>query len=547
MMSKLFIAIFLFLSFFNFKSIKAQETTSEKLMQQRIEVQGTNNSVAARGVILFSQIELPKFYTNRNYELAWTDKKNRDDLFVSIESSFFEGLTPEDYHLNGIKELLNESKYNKLNDTDLVDLDLLMTDALILYASHLISGKVEQSKLRSKWDIELNPRPKNIDSLLTVTLHNKKVKDALDHVKPQHYLYKLLKFHLNEYRELAKKGGWPKVSEGESLKKDMVDARILEIRAYLLVTKGLKEYKIENDSLFDEELETAVKKFQTLHNLTNDGVIGKRTIEQMNVSVEDRIGMIRLNLERMRWVFHNPDDDFLLVNIAGFYVKRFKNKVETFNSRVIVGKYNKESPIFKGLMTYIVLNPTWTLPYSISTHETLPKLKKDPGYLAAKHMEIMDRNGTVLNPDNIDFKQYSSGNFPFIVRQKAGPWNALGQVKFMFPNKYAVYLHDTPSRGLFNQQDRAFSHGCIRTERKWELLMSLMDDESVWNMDKINAILKSGKTTTIKLPKPVNIYIMYWTSSVDQENNLYFMKDVYKRDPAVLKALNDPFVFKNAG
>jgi len=441
---------------------------------------------------------------------------------------------------------LNKSKYNKLNEKDLVDLDLLMTDALILYASHLISGKVEQSKLRSKWDIDLNPRPKNIDSLLTVTLHNKKVKDALDQVKPQHYLYKLLKFHLNEYRELAKKGGWPKVSEGESLKKDMIDARILEIRSYLLVTKDLTENKVENDSLFDEDLEFAIKKFQIRHNLTDDGVIGKGTIEQMNVSVEERIDMIRLNLERMRWVFHNPDNDFLLVNIAGFYVKRFKNKKEIFHSRVIVGKYNKESPIFKGEMKYIVMNPTWTLPYSISTHETLPKLKKDPGYLSAKHMEIMDRKGTVLNPANIDFNEYSSGNFPFIVRQKAGPWNALGQVKFMFPNKYAVYLHDTPSRGLFNQQDRAFSHGCIRTEKKWKLLMSLMDDESVWNMDKINKILKSGKTTTINLPKPINIYIMYWTSRVDIENNLYFMKDVYKRDPAVIKALDMPYVFKTA-
>ncbi len=545
-MSKYVPVIFLFLLFFSFKSIEAQETASEKLIQQKIEGQGTNSLVSANGIILFSQIELPKFYTNRSYELAWADKKNREDLLVSIKSSFFEGLMPEDYHLEKIKELLNKSKYNKLNDNDLVDLDLLMTDALILYASHLISGKVEQSKLRSKWDIDLNPRPKNIDSLLTVTLHNKKVKDALDQVKPQHYLYKLLKFHLNEYRELAKKGGWSKVSEGESLKKDMVDARILEIRAYLLITKDLIENKVENDSLFDKGLELAVKKFQLRHNLTDDGVIGKGTREQMNVSVEDRINIIRLNMERMRWVFHNPDDDFLLVNIAGFYVKRFKNKKEIFSSRVIVGKYHKESPIFKGEMKYIVMNPTWTLPYSISTHETLPKLKKDPGYLSAKHMEIMDRKGTVLNPDNIDFNQYSSGNFPFIVRQKAGPWNALGQVKFMFPNKYAVYLHDTPSRGLFNQQDRAFSHGCIRTESKWELLMSLMDDESVWNMDKINKILKSGKTTTINLPKPINIYIMYWTSRVDIENNLYFMKDVYKRDPAVIKALDMPFVFKTA-
>ena len=543
---KLIITFLLFVSLCTFESIQAQQTAVEEMIKIRIEGEEINSSVSAGGVVLFSQTELPKFYTNRDYELAWEDKKNRNDLLESIESAFDEGLSPEDYHLIRITDLLNKSKYKKLSDFDRVDLDLLMTDALILYASHLISGKVEQSKLRSKWDIELNSRPKNIDSLLTVTLHNKEVKPALERVKPHHYLYKLMKFNLKEYRDIENNEGWSKIDEGESLKKGMKDKRILQIRNYLIITKDLKATNAKNDSLYDETLESAVKKFQIRHNLTSDGVIGKGTLEQMNVPVADRIEMIRLNLERMRWVFHQPDDDFLLVNIAGFHVKRFRNRKEVFSSRVIVGKYHKESPIFKGVMTYVVVNPTWILPYSIATHETLPKLKKDPGYLSDKHMEIMDRNGTILNPDNIDFNQYSTGNFPFIVRQKAGPWNALGQVKFIFPNKYSVYLHDTPSRGLFNRQDRAFSHGCIRTESKWELMMSLMDDENVWNMDKINEILESGETTTINLPEPINIYIMYWTSRVDQENNLYFMKDVYKRDNAVIKALNKPYLFKVA-
>lgn len=545
MRSKLIFSFLIVICFFN-ESIEAQNNSIEELIEKRIENDSSNNFVFADNIVLFSQIELPKFYTNRDFELAWTDKKNRNDLLQSIQLSFDEGLNPKDYHLEKITKLIEKSSYKKLSNNDLVDLDFLMTDALILYASHLISGKVEQSKLRSKWDVELNQRPKNIDSLLTVTLHNKKVKDALENVKPQHYFYKLLKFNLKKYRALEKSGGWPKVTEGETLKIGMLDKRILEVRKYLLVTGDLKVSDVENDSLYDETLEIAVKKFQTRHNLTSDGAIGKGTIEQMNVSVEDRIDMLRINLERLRWVFHNPDDDFLLVNIAGFYVKRFKNKREIFSSRVIVGKYHKETPIFKGKMQYIIINPTWTLPYSIATHETLPKLKKDPSYLSAKHMEIMDRSGNVLNYKNIDFSQYSAGNFPFIIRQKAGPWNALGQVKFIFPNKYAVYLHDTPSRGLFKRQDRAFSHGCIRTESKWELLMSLMDESEVWNMDKVNGILDSGKTTRINLLEPINIYLMYWTSRVDQENTLYFMKDVYKRDSAVLKALDESIMFKKA-
>lgn len=524
----------------------SQDLKVEQLLEQRIITDDSNTPVFSNGIVLFSQIELPKFYTNRNFELAWKNKKNRNDLLKSLQLAYDEGLNPQDYHLERITNILTKSNYNKLNNNDIVDLDLLMTDALILYASHLVSGRVEQSKLRSKWDVELNPRPKNIDSLLTVTLFNKEIGPALEKVKPQHYLYKLMKFNLKSYREIKSNGGWSEISTGKTLKNEMIDARIIEIRAYLKITQDLKTGVVKNDSLFDDELEEAVKKFQTRHNLTSDGVIGKGTLEQMNVPVEDRIDMIRINLERLRWVFHHPDDDFLLVNIAGFYVKRFRNRKEVFSSRVIVGKYHKESPIFKGEMKYMVINPTWTLPYSIATHETLPKLKKNPGYLSEKHMEIMDRSGNILNPDNIDFDKYSRGNFPFIIRQKAGPWNALGQVKFIFPNKYSVYLHDTPSRGLFNRQDRAFSHGCIRTESKWELFMSLMDDPEVWNMDKINKILKSGKTTTINLPEPINIYIMYWTCRVDQENNLYFMKDIYKRDIAVLKELNTPVKFKIA-
>lgn len=518
----------------------------EEVMEQKIYSSESQAPVAVGGVELFSQIEIPRFYSNRDFELAWTNKKNVRDLLESIESAFDEGLYPEDYHLERIKSLEEKSKKGKLSDEEKADLDLLMTDALILYASHLLEGKLEQSDLRKKWDVERNEGPENPDSLLTATLHNKNIKAVLESLKPNHYMYNLMKFHLKKLREVEAEGGWPNVSEGETLKVGDNAPRVSEIRQYLLAVGDLKSEATSDEEFFDEELEEAVKKFQWRHKLTSDGVVGKGTIEQMRVPVQDRIDMLILNLERTRWIFQHPDDDFLIVNIAGFHVKRITDRKEVFDSRVIVGKYHKESPVFKGVMTYIVMNPTWTLPYSIATHETLPRLKKDPGYLAAKHMEVMDRNGTVLNPSTINWNDYSAGNFPFIIRQKAGPWNALGEVKFIFPNKYAVYLHDTPSRGLFNRQDRAFSHGCIRTEDKWGLLMSLMDDPDVWNMDKINEILKSGKTTTINLPKPINIYLIYLTAAVDQGNNLMFMKDVYKRDKAVIEAMKKPFYFKPA-
>ena len=536
-------ALLLLIFFLPVVLLHAQDLSVEGILEDKILAEETQGTVIVEGVELYSQVELPKFYTNREFELAWTSQKNNRNLIESLESSYDEGLSPEDYHLERIRKLMAKSDKAKLSNTETADLDLLMTDALILYASHLLDGKLEQSDIRKKWDVERNPGPADPDSLLTITLHNQNIKQVLEDFKPQHYMYDLMKFHLKRLRTESAQGGWPKVSNGEVLKPGDTAARVSEIRKYLIAVGDLKESLVENKNIFDKDLEEGVRKFQWRHKLTQDGVIGKGTVEQMQVPVEDRIDMLLLNLERTRWIFHQPDEDFLLVNIAGFHVKRFTNRKEVFNSRAIVGKYHKESPIFKGVMEYIVINPTWTLPYSIATHETLPNLKKDPGYLAAKHMEVMDSKGKILNPSSIDWNKYSSGNFPFIIRQKAGPWNALGEVKFIFPNKYAVYLHDTPSRGLYNQQDRAFSHGCIRTEDKWGLLMSLMNDPQVWNMEKINEILASGETTKIYLPKPINIYLIYLTAAVDEDNNLMFMKDVYKRDDAVLKALKAPFTF----
>ncbi len=523
------------------QSALSQEPTVEQIIEDRIFNRLPDQGVQVGGRELFSQIEMPKFYTNRNFEPAWDQKKNIKDLMESIESAYDEGLDPEDYHYQRIRELLARKEAGTLSNPDRADLDMLLTDATILYAAHLLEGKLEQSELRKAWDVEKNARPENIDSLLTVTLHNNRLKPALQALKPSHYIYTLLKLHLKQLRETAEQGGWPEVRGGDKLEKDMDDPRVLEIREFLVATGDLSPSSTDAETLFDEELEAAVKKFQGRHGLTADGVIGKGTFEQMQVPIEKRIETIKINLERLRWIFHNPDEDFLIVNIAGFNVRRYTNRKQVFESRVIVGKYHHESPVFKGEMKYIVMNPTWTLPYSIATNETLPKLKKDPGYLADKHMEVMDGSGKVLNPSSIDWNQYSRGNFPFIIRQKPGPWNALGEVKFMFPNKYSVYLHDTPSRGLFERQDRAFSHGCIRTEDKWGLLMSLMDDPEVWNMDKINEILKSGETTTIQLPEPINIYLIYLTAVADRENNLYFFKDVYKRDDAVGKELAKPF------
>ncbi len=535
------ITILLFIPFL----VNSQESQVSDAIKKRIEEGLKGKGIIVDDIYLFAPDGWIKFYTERNYTPAWTDKVDRNHLINIIMGAYDEGLIPEDYHFEMIKNKVIAFSEGNRDPELLADIDLLMSDAATLYAHHLIWGKVPQSELRPGWNFPEFPAPKGLDSLFNEALINDMLVELYDQFITKSLFYRYLKSGLKHYREIAEIGGWPKVPEGETLKKGMKDGRIVAMRAYLTITGDLpKTVNAENDSVFDDDLETAVKSFQFRYNLNQDGVAGKGTLAQMNIPVEDRIETLRVNLERARWVKHQVPNDFLIVNIAGFNVRRITDKTINYYSPVIVGKTYHQSPIFEAKMTYIEINPTWTVPYSIATKEMLPKLKKDYKYLPEKNMIIMDRNGKKLDPSTIDFNAYSRSNFPFIIRQEPGPNNALGEVKFIFPNKYSVYLHDTPSRGLFSREERAFSHGCIRLQNKWELLISLMDDPEVWNMDKINEILKSEKTTRINLPHSIDVLVLYWTAGADEENNIFFNKDVYSRDAAVLKALNKPWVFE---
>ena len=538
---KLFVAVAVLLATINLSAQKKADVADA--IQQRIESGIEQGKLNVSGIELYNQDSIPNFYISREFEPVWSDKKNRDDFQSVIMGAFDHGLFPEDYHLEAILTRLEKVNNGDKDPALQADIDLLMTDAISLYASHLLYGKVAQSKLRSEWEVPANPGPDNPDALLQHALDNNTLPELMSSVGPQHFMYKHLKKGLKTYREIEENGGWPAIPAGETLKKGMTGDRVALMRKRLEITGDLTESEPDSADIFDQALEDAVKRFQFRNNLTQDGVVGKGTLEQMNVPVEERIDQIRINMERARWVMHHLEDDFLVVNIAGFNLRRVTNNEVVYYSPVIVGRRYHESPVFKATMQYFVINPTWTVPYSIATKETLPKLQKDPGYLDKHNMIIMDRNGKKLNPYDIDFHKYSRNNFPFTVRQEPGPNNALGEVKFIFPNPYNVYVHDTPGRTLFSREDRAFSHGCIRLQKKWELLLSLMQGQDDWNMDKINEILASGKTTTVHLPDPIDILILYWTAGADREDRIFFNKDVYSRDDEVLTALDTPWEF----
>ena len=543
-MKKTIFPLFLILFMTSFGIVQAQSV--EEHIDNKISAGRESKSVSADGIILYAQDVLPDYYELNGYEPAWKNKKNRKEAIALLEDSYNEGLIPDDYHMSNIQRLMEETKSNP-DPGKLADLDMLITDGLFIYASHLILGKVDQSKIRPGWDVPPNKLPGNGDSILYQALEYGNLTEKINSFKPDNYMYTYLRRGLNHYREIAKNGGWPVIPDGEVLKPGAKDDRVPVIRNYLKIVGDLPDNAInEGSTIYDSVLVEAVKRFQFRHNLNQDGVIGKGTLRAMNVSVEQRIAEIRVNMERARWVIHHLPDDFLVVNIAGFNIRRLRHDSIIYYSRVIVGKHYHETPIFKGMIRYIILNPTWTLTYSIATKETLPKLKKDPGYLEKKNMIIMDRSGKVLDPSTIDFSKLSASNFPYTIQQKAGPHNSLGEVKFMFPNKYSVYLHDTPARSLFANEERAFSHGCIRLQKKWELFLSIVDEPDVWNMEKINQVLATEKTTRVNLKNPIEIILLYWTAGADKNDKLYFNKDIYDRDAAVLTALDKPINFKKA-
>jgi murein L,D-transpeptidase YcbB/YkuD len=272
-----------------------------------------------------------------------------------------------------------------------------------------------------------------------------------------------------------------------------------------------------------------------------DGVIGPTTARVLNVPASRRVRQLEINLERARWVFDDITDDFIIVNIAGFTAYVVRDREVVWQTRVQVGSTYHKSPVFRDEMKYLVFNPTWTVPYSIATKEILPQIQSEPDYFAKRDFDVKDRNGKLVDPESIEWSELSRRNFPYTLVQRPGPNNALGRVKFMFPNEHAVYLHDTPSKSLFGRAERAFSHGCIRVENPFKFAEILLGADG-WTQDRFQEVLDSGEIKTVFLSKPMPVMLLYWTAQVDPGGDVHFYQDVYDRDQRIEDGLNSEFV-----
>lgn len=339
---------------------------------------------------------------------------------------------------------------------------------------------------------------------------------------------------LAQHRAIAALGGWPVIPEGPVLRGGMSDPRVALLRRRLEISGDLSAVGATKWSgtsyFFDPQLAQALAHAQCRHRLSVDGLLGSATLRALNVPVERRIVQLRVNLERGRQVLHEiRDADLVVVDVAGFEVHYLRARKRIWQARAVIGQPYRKTPIFKASIDDIVLNPTWTVPPGILDKDILPLLRKG------------DRSGKVRDPASIDFSTFTARSFPFTLRQDSGPTNVLGVVKINFPNLHLVYLHDTPSKSLFDETKRTFSSGCIRTERPLELAELLLVDPVHWNRAALDAAVASGETRTVRVPRPVPVLIIYWTADRDDDGSMVFKPDPYGRDARELAALDRPF------
>ncbi len=513
-------------------------------LQSRMSQLAERGSLELEGEVINSTQFLPEFYRQRDYRLAWNaHMDNARALSDRILSSHEEGLVPADYHAAAIQRLLAESSGKRLSEARQVDLDIMLSEALARYAYHLRFGKVNPQRLDADWNMQRSFKGQDPVVELQAVIDSADLEAQLNASTTQLPVYKQFKQALASYEAIRAAGGWPVIPEGQTIKPGMQDARVPLLRERLQITGDLSTAVANGSSEYDAMLEEAVKHFQLRHGLDADGVVGKGTLAAMNIPVAARINQIRVNLDRARWVSQDVPETFVIVDIAGFNARLFRNGEVVWDEPAQVGKPYRKTPVFREDMTYLELNPTWTIPPTILAKDILPKMKKDSSYLQKKNMQVLTQDGKVVDPGTIDWSSVSAKGFPYIIRQTPGPHNALGRVKFIFPNPHFVYLHDTPSKELFNRSSRAFSSGCIRVRNPFRLAELLLQDQDGWDRSKIDSAIDSLKQQRVSLTEPVPVLLLYWTVNVDADGTVYFKEDIYERDAKVLAGLDGGFKF----
>jgi len=462
--------------------------------------------------------DIQKFYNTRQFTYAWFDSlgiiEQAGNLLNRVENIADEGLTQKVLY-KGAFDTLVADEQNKTNDKTTapnvdINTELMLTAQYFYYARHVWQGLSEKETRAMDWFL---PRKKiEKDALLDSLLRSPTDSFLAD--EPLYYQYYKLKDQLKEYRSIAGKGGWPTI-KADKKKYQAGDSGIAikQIRQFLHVTGDLSAD--DGSPLFDSTLAQGIRSFQRRFGMKEDAVVGPAVIKEMNVPVNQRIEQIVVNMERCRWVPARPMGEYLVINIPDYKLYLFNKDAALWNMNVVVGQAVHKTVIFYGEMKYVVFSPYWNIPPGILKNEVLPGIRRNPNYLASHRMEKVGNS----------------------YRQKPGPSNSLGLVKFLFPNSYNIYLHDTPSKSLFGAENRAFSHGCIRLAEPKKLAEYLLRNQPEWTTDKITKAMNAGKEQYVTLKEPMPVFIGYFTAFVTSDGKINFRQDVYNRDGRLAKTM----------
>jgi murein L,D-transpeptidase YcbB/YkuD len=497
--------------------------------------------------LVCSSSVLADFYGGRDYRPAWSSdnglKWESIVLIRAIIEAELEGLSPEDYHLSSIEQLLADMGDDSATSTapdpmKFADFDLLLTDSFLVYGSHLSKGRLNPQKIQSEWFIKT--RKVNLLKILRYALESGQIEESLDILRPQSDVYDAMKHKLKEYKDILKSGGWPTIPRGSLLQKGSRGDRVVDLRTRLTLSNDLDQADGTDPSFFDETVYDAVRKFQKRNGLLIDGMVGPETLRALNVPVEERIQQIKINMERWRWLPRELGERYVLINIANFELNIVEGERIISTMRVVVGRKARPTPIFTGRMTYMELNPYWYIPQKIAQEDILPHILSDPDYLKKENIRVFrtwKKPALEIDPTTVDWSLVGKDDFPFKLRQEPGASNALGRIKFVFPNKFSVFLHDTPARALFNKTKRSSSSGCIRVENPIELAEYVLKGKPKWNRDRLMTAINAGRHQVLALPEPINVHVLYLTAWVEKDDTLNFREDIYGKDRPLKQAL----------
>ena len=532
-------------------SLKLANSVSPLEVQTYTDIQKAilNHMKTGNGSIKSAKGAIPlreRFYAERRFQPAWIrDKKVSDQaqkLLQILREADLEGLNPSDYKVDQAESLLAQFKQGQnggssINVETWADLDIMLTDAFFSYGVHVSTGRLDPGK----WFYQWIPYRRSVDlvHVLNDALDKKNIEGALKSLPPRYPAYAQLRTELANYRRIAAEGGWAAIPEKTTLKKGSTGQAVTLLKHRLVISGDLDAAALGVNDHFDGRLQEALQRFQERHGLNTTGVMGEETRKALNFSVEKRIRQIEWNMERWRWLPDELGPRYVMVNIPDYRLFVVENQTTIMSMKTVVGKSAQPTPVFMDNMSYLELNPTWNLPNSIVAEEMIPKVKKDPDFLTKKRIRIYkDWSPTAkeIDPKTIDWAKMNPKKFPYRMIQDIGV-NPLGRIKFMFPNQFDVYLHDTTQKSLFQRSKRMYSHGCIRVEKPYELGEWVLKDDPAWSKERLLKEIKKGKRQVVNLPKHIPVYVIYLTAWFDTRGHIHFRDDIYDYDKNLEKVL----------